>query len=383
MKTSRRFFLKASSGAALGVYLSPLGCESNSVVPKFPGGRFDFITAIDPSPNRANRPDASHFVQFGAEGSVQGWRYDDVEVLGPDTWQLELSGQLSNPTTLTFTDINDAIVAGEDYTVLNTLRCIIDSTSIPGLVGTALWRGVPLRRFLDAAGVDAAVRRFRIYGRDGFTNNLRREDIFVPTDEPERTPLLAFQVNGNTVPHIHGGPVRLLVPGRYGFKNLKWVDRIEATDNDEVFGSYQEVFGFFDDGTIQMATKVTDPLAQATLEPGPFDLFGYALSGAAPIRSVEVSIDDGPFVAAQLESFDDLSTQVPELSQTIQAQLGRQYPYPSVWTIFRFSWEATPGTHRLRFRAIDEDGNVQEDVDNDFTDGSDGYWDIRVQVAAA
>ncbi|MEL7369075.1 MAG: molybdopterin-dependent oxidoreductase [Myxococcota bacterium] len=378
--TTRRVFLKATSGAALGLYLSPIACESNQITPKVTGGRFDFLTPVDVSTNRRNRPIDSHFVQFGGEGSVPSWNYDTVAEIDRSAWSISLQGLFTTPGELTFADIDAAVADDQAVTVLNTLRCIFDSTGIPGLVGTALWRGVPLSTFLEAAGVDSTVQRFRIFSRDGFTNNLRRDDVFVPVDEIERSPLLAYQVNGADIPHIHGGPVRLLVPGRYGYKSMKWVERIEATDDDAVFGSYQDAFGFFDDGTIQLATKVTDPLASAELRAGRLELFGYALSGDKTVGSVEVSIDDGPFEPTVLEPFETLAEQNPELSETLQAQIGRTYPYRGVWTLFRFSWDATPGTHRLQFRAIDSDGLIQVVSDTDPTDGFSGYWDIQVQV---
>ena len=379
---SRRFFLKAGSGAALGLYLSPLGCESGSVRPKLAGAEFDFLTRVDPSLSRSpsERSANSHFIQFGAESSVSGWSYEGVQPLERADWQLELSGLFDEPATLSFDDVQAQIDAGEDVVVLNTLRCIFDSTGIPGLVANALWRGVPLTRFLDAAGVDASVNRFRIFSRDGFTNNLRRQDLEVPVDSPELAPLLAFEMNGVGTPHVHGGPVRLLVPGRYGFKSMKWVERIEATANDDVFGAYQEAFGFFDDGTIQLITKVTNPLAEATLPAGAIELFGYALSGVAPVQSVEVSIDDGPFMTAELDTFERISEEFPDINDSLQVTLGRTYPFRGVWTLFRFTWEAEPGTYQLRFRATDAEGGTQPVVDGDLTDGSTGYWSIRVQV---
>ncbi len=380
MMTTRRRFLKVTSGAAMGLYLSPLACESNLVNPKLSGSQFDFLTPVDPSTARADRAPGSHFVQFGAEGSVDGWRYEDINPITLAEWQLQLTGAFTTPTTLTAADLQSEVDNDQDVTLLNTLRCIFDDTSIPGLVGTSLWRGVPLARFLEQAGVDPSVRRFRFFGRDGFNNNLLREEVLVPAGEPELAPLLAVAVNGEDIPHIHGGPVRLVVPGKYGYKNLKWVDRIEATADDTVFGSYQEVFQFFDEGTIQLATKVTNPLARASLPAGPVELFGYALSGAASVQGVEIAIDDGPFEPAQLQSFDDLVTLVPELTEVLQVELERTYPFRSVWTLFTFNWDATPGPHRLRFRATDSAGEVQAAIDEDPTDGSSGYWDIDVDV---
>ena len=383
MQLDRRLFLKGAGGTALGLVFAP-ACESNQVRPKGIGREFDFLTPVDASlegdPGR--RPTDTFYLQWGAEGTIDGWTYADQPIVAPDDWSLRIEGLVQTPLDVTFADLERKAAAGEEVVLLNTLRCIFDTTDIPGLVGNALWRGVPLRSFLEDAGIDQQqTARIRYFGRDGFANNLRLEDVFLPDAVTEPLdPLLVYQMNGEPVPHVHGGPVRLLTPGRYGYKNVKWIDRVVATDDDSVFGQYQSVFGFFDAGTIQPITKVTNPLAEAEIPAGPFDVFGYALSGLAGVSTVEVSIDGGPFEATELVPLEDIRTSFPVIDASIQVASGATYPFRSVWTLFRYAWDAPPGEHTLRFRATDAAGNVQPEEDDDPTDGSTAYWRVTVRV---
>jgi DMSO/TMAO reductase YedYZ molybdopterin-dependent catalytic subunit len=383
MQLDRRLFLKGAGGTALGLVFAP-ACESNQVRPKGIGREFDFLTPVDASlegdPGR--RPTDAFYLQWGAESTVDGWTYADQPVIAPDEWSLRIEGLVQTPLDITFADLERKAAAGEEVVLLNTLRCIFDTTDIPGLVGNALWRGVPLRSVLEDAGIDPQqTARIRYFGRDGFANNLRLEDVFLPDALTEPLdPLLVYEMNGEPVPHVHGGPVRLLTPGRYGYKNVKWIERVVATDDDSVFGQYQSVFGFFDAGTIQPITKVTNPLTEAEIPAGPFDVFGYALSGLAGITTVEVSIDGGPFEATELVPLEDIRTSFPVIDASIQVASGATYPFRSVWTLFRYAWDAPPGEHTLRFRATDAAGNVQPEADDDPTDGTTAYWRVTVRV---
>jgi DMSO/TMAO reductase YedYZ molybdopterin-dependent catalytic subunit len=383
---NRRIFLKGAGGTALNLIFVPTtGCESNEVIPKGIGAAFDFLTPVDPSleGDPAQRPRDAFFLQWGAQGIPSlDWRYDDIPVVSADDWTLRIEGTVSQTLDLVFADLEAVAGQGQDVVLLNTLRCIFDTTEIPGLVGNALWRGVPLRSFLDQAGIDTqTTARVRYFGRDGFTNNLRLEDIFLPANVVDPVdPLLVFEMNGEPIPHVHGGPVRLLTPGRYGYKNVKWIARFVATDDDSEFGSYQEQFGFFDAGTIQPITKVTNPLTATEIPAGPFDVFGYAISGLAGVDRVEASVDGGPFEAATLVPLEDIRTSFPIIDGAIQVEAGSEYPYRGVWTLFTFPYDATPGEHTLRFRTVDRDGNEQPETDGDPTDGTTGYWTLRITV---
>jgi len=384
---NRRIFLRGAGGTALGLVLTPLGsgCQTNEVRPKGIGRTFDFLTPIDTSleDEPARRPSDSFFVQWGAAGiPALSWRFDDVPVLGREEWSMRIEGLVPEPVDVSFGDLQRKASEGEEVVLLNTLRCIFDSTEIPGLVGNAIWRGVPLRGLLEDAGIDRAqTARVRYFGRDGFNNNLRVDDIFLPatTDEPV-DPLLVYEMNGEPVPHVHGGPVRLLTPGRYGYKNVKWIERLEVTADDGEFGSYQDQFGFFDAGTIQPVTKVTSPLTRAEVPAGEIECFGYALSGLAGVATVEASVDGAAFEPAELLPLEDIRTSFPDVDSTLQVASGAAYPYRGVWTLFRYRFTAEPGARTLRFRCSDAAGNQQPEEDRAPRDGATGYWTIQINV---
>ena len=240
---------------------------------------------------------------------------------------------------------------------MNTLRCIVDETFVPGLIGTTIWTGIPLRVFLDQAGVDRAqTRQLRLYGADGFTNNLLLSDVYGPLDGDLIEPLLVYEMNDSPLMAGHGAPVRLLAPGFYGYKSVKWITRIEAVDSEEPFGSYQEQLGYVDRGRVSVINKVTNPLQEQTIAAGPFRLFGYALSGLAGILRVEYSIDGGAFQPARIVPLNELVPGNPQMRTTIQLQDSERFVYPfrNVWALWEADWDATPGTHIIRVRAFDQ-----------------------------
>lgn len=371
---SRRVFLRQAGGAVLGLALVPLaGCESNLVAPLVEGTAIPFLTPVE---GAVGAP--PFFVQYGAAASVNNW--GGVPALTQASWTLRIDGLVSNPLTLTYADLEAA--AGEAVTVLKTMRCIIDATSVPGLVGTATWTGVPLRLFLDRAGVDRTrTKRLRLYGHDGFTNNLKLAEVYDAAPGLAE-PLLVTHMNGAPLTPEHGFPVRLLVPGKYGYKNLKWLARVEATASDAVFGSYQEVLGYVDDGDVRVVNKVTNPVRNATLPAGAVQVFGYALSGFAGIAQVEASIDGGAFAPVRLVPLNEIVVAAPEVRQTLQLlQPARfSYPFRDVWALWSFDWMATPGPHTLRVRATDRAGHTQPDRDADPTDGTNPVFEVRVAV---
>ena len=298
-------------------------------------------------------------------------------------WSLRIDGLVDNPITITFADLMDAASEAE-VTVVKTMRCIIDSTFIPGLIGTATWTGVPLRRFLDQAGVDLGqTQRFRLYASDNFNNNIRRDEVYGEVPLGGFEPMLVYAMNGEPLTPEHGFPVRLLVHNLYGYKNLKWIERIEASASDEVFGTYQDAFGFTDDAEVRVINKITNPLGGQNIPAGDFRVFGYALSGADGIERVEVSIDDGPFEAARIVPLGEVIAANPGLRNALQfANTDRfSYPFRNVWALWEFDWNATPGPHTLRLRATDRAGNTQEPTDFDPTDGNNPQFVINVTAA--
>ncbi|NBC16764.1 MAG: molybdopterin-dependent oxidoreductase, partial [Bacteroidetes bacterium] len=187
----RRRFLRRAGGLALGLGLVPLvGCEDNTVEPLAPGTEIPFLT-----------PTEDYYVQHG--GAVLSQEWGGVQQIARDDWTLTIDGLVETPLTLRFSDLE--AMMDEAVTVLKTMRCITDSTAVPGLIGNALWTGIPLRRVLERAGVDRQrTRRLRLYGSDGFTNNLPLDRVFENPADDLFEPLLVFAMNGEPLTAEHG-----------------------------------------------------------------------------------------------------------------------------------------------------------------------------------
>ena len=342
------------------------------VTPRIEGRQIPFLTPTDLAPSQGG-----FYVKHGGEAGIPGW---SMPMLEPATWTLAIDGLVDTPLTVTMADLDAE--AANAITVLKTMRCIEDDNTVPGLIGTALWRGVPLRLFLDRAGIDKdRTRRLRFYAADGFTNNIALNEVYGDFGPGNYEPLLVTHMNGQPLTREHGSPARLLVYDAYGYKSVKWIERIEATADDSVFGTYQQVIGYVDDGTIRVTSKVTDPLFNATLPAGTLLVSGFAVSGYGAIASVAVSFDEGPFQEARLLPMDTFMAQNPELGEAQQVLDGLAYPFSSVWALWEVRWDATPGEHQIRVRATDTAGNTQEDQDFDWEDGVNPVATITVTVA--
>ena len=86
-----------------------------------------------------------------------------------------------------------------------------------GLISNAVWKGLPLRDLLDQAGVLSGAARVRLHGVDNYTDTIPLEKAMEPTT------LLAYEMNGAPLPDRHGYPLRVIVPGYFGEKNVKWL----------------------------------------------------------------------------------------------------------------------------------------------------------------
>lgn len=330
-----------------------------------------FLTPVGPAPS-----EGGFFIQNGAEGAIPGWSLPD---LNPTAWRLTIDGLVSNPLSLSLADLEAE--SGNAITIAKTMRCITDSNEFPGLIGTTLWTGIPLRTFLDRAGIDKTnTRRLRLYGTDNFTNNILLNDVYGTLAPGEFEPMLITHMDGAPLTREHGRPVRLLLYNGYGYKNVKWLTRIEATDSDEIFGTYQQVLGYVDDGIIRVSSKITDPVFNAELSAGTVIISGFAVSGFAPISKVDISIDGEAFQATRITPFDEVIVQAPDLAQAQQVVENQAFPYRSVWVKWNFRWDAEPGEHEIVIRATDAGGNTQPEEDFTFEDGLNAMPKITVRV---
>lgn len=208
--------------------------------------------------------------------------YADVPVVDPSTWRLGIDGLVSEALSLSLEDIAGLELRDKEH----TLQCIGASPRNLA-IGNALWTGLPLDEVLQAFGVvvDEAARFIHVRSADAYLNQLFRSDL------DERRIWVVTRMNGEPLPAEHGFPARLLVSGRYGFKNPKWIERLTFSA-DEVVGTWQEL-GYPDDGSNRPAAFVHHPEAAEVLADAPLVLVGSANCGNIGITSVELSSDDG------------------------------------------------------------------------------------------
>jgi DMSO/TMAO reductase YedYZ molybdopterin-dependent catalytic subunit len=149
-------------------------------------------------------------------------------------YKLDVGGLVDRPFQLTY----DELVAMTPTNLTRDFQCVT-GWRVPEVE----WRGVRLADILDRAGVQASATALRFHSFDGaYTESLtlaqaRRKDVIV-----------AYRFEGSPLSDEHGGPVRLYVAPMYGYKSLKWLDRIELTK--DVQQGYWEVRGYDVDGWV-------------------------------------------------------------------------------------------------------------------------------------
>jgi DMSO/TMAO reductase YedYZ molybdopterin-dependent catalytic subunit len=278
----------------------------------------------------------------------------DTSLLTPSvdaaTWRLSVTGMVDRSLTFTYDDLL-ALPLYEQYV---TIACV--SNEVGGdLVGNALWTGARLREVLDMAGVQPGATQ--VVGRafDGWTAGFPTE--WVMTDEREA--LIAVAMNGEPLPAEHGFPARLIVPGLFGYVSAtKWLAEIELTTW-EGFDGYWVPLGWAKEGPILTQSRIDVPRSGSSLSPGEIAVAGVAWAPDRGVTQVEVQVDDGPWGPAELS--------VPISEAT--------------WVQWRYSWDASPGSHTIRVRATDGTGTAQDSqVTRPPPDGARGYHTIQVSV---
>ena len=268
-----------------------------------------------------------------------------------DSWSLEITGLVERRTTYSFAELT-ALPATTQET---TLRCISNGVG-DGLLSNATWKGVPLRQLLAAAGPRAGIVEVKLHGADGYT------DTFALAKALEPTTLVAYEMNGAALPERHGYPARVIVPGLYGEKHVKWVTRIELVDHDAQ-GFYEQQ-GWGPNFAVATSSRIDMPdFAQPVRVGTPITLKGVAFAGDRGVSRVEVSTDDG----------------------RTWREARRDYPGTRLtWALWSYAWRpANPGEYKLAVRATDGTGAVQTAEERGVApEGATGYHRVTARVEA-
>ncbi|GAA3758003.1 molybdopterin-dependent oxidoreductase [Microbacterium kribbense] len=272
-----------------------------------------------------------------------------VPQVDPGSWSLRIHGMVDHPLTLTWTELL-ALPLEESYT---TLACV--SNEVGGsLIGTAKWLGYPIRHLLAQARPRAGADMVLSRSVDGFTASTPLE---VLTDD--RHAILAVGMNDAPLPMVHGFPVRMVVPGLYGYVSAtKWVVDLEVTRFDRAT-AYWTTQGWAPRGPIKLESRIDVPRT-GTVHAGESVIAGVAWQQHTGVAKVEVSVDGGPWVAAQL---------APAISA-------------DTWVQWHLPWYADHGDHVIRCRATSASGEVQTSRQaSPVPDGASGWPETTVHVA--
>ncbi|PPF23612.1 oxidoreductase [Rathayibacter tritici] len=313
---------------------------------------------------RLPSPRSSVSVPAGAELDIDGitplytsnadfYRVDTaltVPNLDPSAWSLKISGMVDREVTLNLQQIFD--MGLDEYGI--TLTCV--SNQVGGnLVGNAKWLGVPLRDVLKMAGVQSGADMLLSTSSDGYTAST---PISAVTDE-NLDAILAVGMNGEPLPFEHGFPVRMIVPGLYGYVSAtKWLTELKVTTF-EADQAYWTPRGYSAEAPIKMSSRIDTPRIGAPVASGATKIAGVAWAQSIGIEKVEVSIDSGDWQEATLSTPVNLDT----------------------WVQWYVDWEAQPGSHYVAVRAVDKNGLVQiEDRAPVAPDGSSGWQRTLINV---
>jgi DMSO/TMAO reductase YedYZ molybdopterin-dependent catalytic subunit len=282
------------------------------------------------------------------------YRVDTAIVLPevpPSSWHLRIHGMVAREITIDFDELIRRPLTA-DYI---TLACVSNPVGGP-YVGNAEWIGASLASLLREAGIRAGAEQLLCTSVDGFTSGTP-----VKTVMDGRDALLAMAMNGTALPVEHGFPVRMVVPGLYGYVSAcKWITDINVTTWADRAYWAQPGQGWAQQAPIKTESRIDVPSGDSVLKPGRTPVAGVAWAQHKGVAAVEVRVDSGPWQEARLAAVPDIDT----------------------WRQWVWEWDATPGTHLINARATDATGYTQTAVQEPpAPNGASGYPAISVTVS--
>ena len=271
-----------------------------------------------------------------------------------DLWHLEVSGRVKNAAAWRFDDL----LGFETKEQETTLMCISNGLDA-GLISNAVWKGFPVRDILDRAVPLSGAARVCFHGVDNYTDTIPVEKAL------EATTLLAYEMNGAELPDRHGYPMRLIVPGYFGEKHVKWLTRIEVTDASAK--GFYEAQGWGPDFITPTRSRIDVPDAWSSFSlgklNGPIEVKGIAYGSNRGISRVEFSSDGG-------KSWRDAEIYYSGANLA--------------WSLWKTEWMPdVEGYQTLVVRATDGKGDVQKwEEDRGPFSGTAGLHEIGVNVTA-
>jgi DMSO/TMAO reductase YedYZ molybdopterin-dependent catalytic subunit len=351
--TSRRsFLLRAGATAAVVAFAGGAGRYAGRARRRVEQARkllrFDF----------AHRGVVPRGANVGVHG-IEPWRTpnDDFYLIHtalsapailPQDWRLRIHGMVDREVTLTYDDL----ISGRLTEAWVTLCCV--SNEVGGdLIGNAYWSGVLIRDVLAKAGPSPDADAVLQTSRDGWTCGT---PLAALTDD--RNAMLAVAMNGDPLPIDHGFPVRMVVPGLYGYVSAtKWLVDLEVTRFDQV-DAYWTQRGWAEKGPVKTQSRIDVPRG-GPVPTGSLRVGGSAWAQHTGIERVEYQLDGGPWQRAELGVVTDLDT----------------------WVQWSGQVDVDAGEHTLVVRATDKSGSTQTSVQTDVVpDGATGWHGVTFRA---
>lgn len=269
----------------------------------------------------------------------------------PQSWRLRIHGMVDREITVTFAELL-ALPMVERYV---TLACV--SNEVGGdLIGNARWLGVPVKALLERAGPQPGADQVVQRSADGWTCGTPTS---VLTDG--RDALLAVGMNGEPLPVEHGFPVRMVVPGLYGYVSAcKWITELELSTF-AAFDAYWVRRGWAEQAIIKTQSRIDTP--RSDKDAGRVTVAGVAWAQHRGISKVEVRITGGA---------ESGEWRVAELLDVVSVDTWRQW---------RLEWQAAPGEYTITVRATDATGETQTEAEAPVEpDGATGWHMRRIKI---
>lgn len=353
----RRGFLIGVTATAAGAALAGFGGRALQKL-RFDAGasraKVRLPAAADPAPPLPAGVDLGRSGVPFVTPNANFYRVDtaiSVPQLDAATWQLRIHGQVNHPMTLSFDDLLRRPLV-ERYI---TMTCVSNEVGGP-YVSTARFLGVRLADLLREVGVRPGADQIVATSSDGMT-------IGTPTSVimDGRDAMLAVGMNGEPLPVQHGFPVRMVVPGLYGYVSAcKWLVDLQATTFAD-FDTYWVQRKWAAQAPIRLESRIDAPKPFGRVTVGqPVALAGVAWHQHVGISQVEVQVDDGPWTDARLA----------------------RVPSTDTWVQWLLPWTPTSaGPHSLRVRAADTKGTLQDQTRREpFPSGASGWHTVVVQA---
>jgi DMSO/TMAO reductase YedYZ molybdopterin-dependent catalytic subunit len=295
--------------------------------------------------------------------------------LETDKWSLEIAGLVKRPKTFLLNEIKSR----RRKSIIATLECSGNSSNpaFMGAIGNIRWTGTPLASLLKECGLSERGIEVVFFGADEKVEKIREQDYsqnfarsLSMNNARGDDVLLAYEMNGEPLPKEHGGPLRLVVPGWFGIAWVKWLTRIEVLDrrymSKYMAREYVTIRGEEKEGrTIWRETSVgpidvKSIVARVVRRPdGNLRVSGAAWTDGTPLKKVELKIDDGDWLAVQLN---------------------KKQRAKYAWTLWSCDWKnPEPGDHTLVSRATDAEGRAQPSADDPEIRFKKTYWEANQQ----